>query len=577
MTVSDALGDDVALAAEHVASAPNRPSGVGEATDYRVFRPRRAGPASVRTVRRLRIFVFRAEILKRWQAAIDAFLERLVGRGGVAVRVVVLGDAAPPPSCDEKAGVGGLYDTAAPTEIHVHRSQTGGTDPGLPAALLLQLADLDLHGAFCFTLTGESWPYVRRPNGGARLLFLFPGTIYPVSMGAHRRAVTMLAAFAERGIDVVALHTGPNRRASERARPLLRLFATDVVAYDNRRNWWANTRVRAYRRLYDVARLVARQRRSLPETFRERAPLRRNTALRRALRDLDPDSFEGILVNYAWMADAVLEAATTRPLLVCDTHDVQYYRAQSGQEWSWLDRRFFPPGADRRAEMERLARMDYVLCISERDAEHLRDALGADKALTAVSSFAYCYEPIRRRPAYAPLRFGFIGHRMPANARALALVLDAWWPRVRRHSPESELHIAGSICDDPDCRERVFLDDSVRPLGFVANLRGFFRDIDVLLSPVEVAGGINYKNVEALAAGVTVVTNSLGAEALRPLRLTHVVDQPDRLLEALEAIELDPDGEAAERERLQREVFALFHPDAAVGRVAEALASRPAS
>jgi len=207
--------------------------------------------------------------------------------------------------------------------------------------------------------------------------------------------------------------------------------------------------------------------------------------------------------------------------------------------------------------------MDYVLAISERDADQLRQVVPEEKVLLAPSSFAYCFEPVRARPIYAPLRFGFIGHRMPANVSALATVLDEWWPRIREFSPESRLHIAGSVCDDPYCRERTFLDDSVVLLGFVPGLPSFYRGIDVLLSPVTVSGGVNFKNVEAIAAGVSVLTNRRGAEALRPTRPSALAETPDEVVALLEAMECDPEGTIEDRRRMQKEVLTFFRPDEA--------------
>lgn len=518
-----------------------------------------------------RIIVFRSSNWCQVPGTIETWLGRLVNSAAVALRVVVVGGVVPAPRGFEELPLSALHEPARRAEIFIHEMKAGFRSLGLPSTLLLQLSDLEVSDVSGFTLEGERWPYARATEDGPWVLFLFPGTIFPASMGAHRRGVTTLTALTEAGFNVTCLYTGRNRATRERVRPQLSLFAHRVESFSNARRIMSKFRVGARRYVYDRARRIARQPRALPETFIERARLRSNRSLELALKRLDLEAYDLCVVNYAWMADAILKRRPRRPRLVCDTHDVQFHRSSDGQRWTRLDRAFFDPEANRRAEIRRLRAMDHVLAISERDAELLRQVVPAEKVLVAPASFAYCFEPVRDRVAYAPLRFGFIGHRMPANLSALAVVLDEWWPKVREFSPASQLFIAGSVCSDPYCQERTFLDDSVKILGFVPSLPAYYRGIDVLLSPVTISGGVNFKNVEAIAAGVSIVTNRRGAEALRPIELSTLAETPDEVVRVLEALECEPETTIDERRRLQKEVLALFRPDEAFATIRASL------
>lgn len=406
------------------------------------------------------------------------------------------------------------------------------------------------------------------------MLFLFPGTIYPVNLGSHRRSVTMLTAMVRQGFDLSIVYTGPSLESRKRALPFLSLFAVTVSSYSNRRDRLSYARVRLWRRIYETASRLAGFGSTRPETFTERRRLRNSRSLRAALDRVGADGYDLMMVNYAWMVDAV--RGRRARVTVCDTHDVQFYRATQNRTSNWVNRMMFPEARERAAEIAALRSMDYVLSISDRDARLLREVLRPERVLCAVSPFDYLRREARRPTAYAPLTFGFIGHNMEANAEALRLVLEQWWPAVRRYSPESKLRIAGSICASPVCQRGVFLDDSVIRLGFVDDLSEFYGGVDVLLSPVVVAGGINYKNAEALAAGITLVTNAMGAEALAPVPVHHVAESVDDLIHTLQEIERDPEAEYVARQRAQRDVLKTFHPYEALATIAACVHETPA-
>lgn len=540
---------------------------------FAIYAPKTPPRAEVR-VRRLILLVFHCDDPALTNGEADAFLRRWIEQPDQMLRVVVIGDAAAAPEGFRDADLGPMLDDAPPTEVWVHGTAPGSPGAPLPAALLLLICDLSIAAARGFSLNGETWDYQRAEEGRLRALFLFPGTIHPVSLGAHRRAMTVMAAMLQKGFDLEILHTGPNHAARMAALPLLSLCAVRVQSFANTRDLSAKLKVKTWRRCYDAIRRIAGQQSSLPETFRERRALRDNRSLRTALNRLDVRRVDVIFINYAWFAASVLRSRAASALLVCDTHDVQHHRAQGAL--SPIDRAFFDPGKERRAELGVLRRMDRVIAISSRDAALLKADLGEDRVAVGVSSFAYCHLPVREHPPCAPLRFGFIGHRMAANVAALTFVLDEWWPVIRRFSPESVFQVAGSVCADPACLERTFLDSSVQLLGFVPNLQNFYRNVDVALSPVMTAGGMNYKNAEALAAGVTLFTNELGAETLQPLRLRHVIRNRDGLLEALDALERDPQASREARIALQAETFRRFQFDDALDAIIDAIRARAA-
>jgi glycosyltransferase involved in cell wall biosynthesis len=84
--------------------------------------------------------------------------------------------------------------------------------------------------------------------------------------------------------------------------------------------------------------------------------------------------------------------------------------------------------------------------------------------------------------------------------------------------------------------------------GFVDDLRGAYRDVDIVLNPVFFGAGLKLKTVEALCFARPLVTTSLGAEGLEDgigsAFLAH--DAPEEIGRAVEGLIQD----ASARRRL---------------------------
>ena len=110
-------------------------------------------------------------------------------------------------------------------------------------------------------------------------------------------------------------------------------------------------------------------------------------------------------------------------------------------------------------------------------------------------------------PADAPPRALFFGDfRHHPNAEAFALLRDAIWPRVRAAVPEAILTVCGRGSEH--C---AHVGRGIEGRGYVADLDRVLHSARVLLAPLLSGGGARVKVLTALAAGLGVVTNELGA------------------------------------------------------------------
>jgi glycosyltransferase involved in cell wall biosynthesis len=99
----------------------------------------------------------------------------------------------------------------------------------------------------------------------------------------------------------------------------------------------------------------------------------------------------------------------------------------------------------------------------------------------------------------------------PNRVTAIYLI-EKILPLIKIQSPSVLLRIAGT----PIFAELKKLDNqpNVEICGFVEDIRDWLAECDVYVMPMLQGSGVKNKLIEAMAAGLTVVTNSLGAEAL---------------------------------------------------------------
>ncbi len=98
------------------------------------------------------------------------------------------------------------------------------------------------------------------------------------------------------------------------------------------------------------------------------------------------------------------------------------------------------------------------------------------------------------------------------NRLAMETVLESIWPRVRVAIPDAQLWIVGA--DPPRAWAAKHGAGGIRVLPNVPEMTAVLRRADVSLCAVQYAAGIQNKILEALAAGIPVVST---AEAARPI------------------------------------------------------------
>lgn len=192
----------------------------------------------------------------------------------------------------------------------------------------------------------------------------------------------------------------------------------------------------------------------------------------------------------------------------------------------------------------------YLVASSPRVAAALaRRAPRADVVIAPLSLDPTHYV---QAPLDGPPTAGIVGTaNWPPTAAAMTYAIERVWPAVLARVPDARLVVAGRGSEElPSARGQANVD----VLGEIPSAAELFAKLSVLLYPVPRGSGMKVKVLEALAAGVPVVTSPSGAEGIDAGAGIVVATTIESFIESTAAI-LTDERERLERGRAAREAF----------------------
>jgi glycosyltransferase involved in cell wall biosynthesis len=357
-----------------------------------------------------------------------------------------------------------------------------------------------------------------------RILFLSPRQCWPPTSGAKLREYH-LARFLGRHAEISSVFFSSPDLPPPTAEDLP--FCRDIVPVP---------RPRAYSPAKILRGLIGRW----PLTVLNYTSSEMEAALLHLVqgRQFDLVQFENIqMAVYAPLLNRVMRA----PRIVYDWHNIESevmrrYAAAVGS---------FPKAAYAQLTARRIASVEawalrtsfgHLVC-SERERRDLL-AIVPDARITTIHNGVDA--EFFRETAQAGTereRILFVGQMSyHANIEAAIWFTRRLWPSIRGRFPRWRFTIVGA--DPAPSVLALESEPAVEVTGTVADIRPYYREALAAVVPLRTGGGTRLKILEAMAAGVPVVSTSQGAEGmeLRPGQHFLAVDRDEDWLPALEAL-----------------------------------------
>jgi glycosyltransferase involved in cell wall biosynthesis len=274
---------------------------------------------------------------------------------------------------------------------------------------------------------------------------------------------------------------------------------------------------------------------------------------------LSEERYDIVQVEGIELAPYALEVAEwlgeERPRIVFDDHNVEYLLQRRAVTTDLGRPERWPFALYSVAQWRRLLRLeqrvcrlaDAVLVVSEEDGIALRRPMPSLNPVVipnGLDTDAY------RLPAAATMEMahpavlftGKMDYR--PNVDAMLWFHAEVWPQVRAAEPGAHLYVVGQ---SPHARLRPLQDDtSITVTGYVPDTMPYFGAADLYVAPFRMGGGTRLKILQALAAGLPLVTTPLGAEGIALVDGIHacVADGAEEVAGALVHLWRDRAGAA---------------------------------
>ncbi len=282
------------------------------------------------------------------------------------------------------------------------------------------------------------------------------------------------------------------------------------------------------------ARLAANLFSPLPYSVVSHRSAAMKSAIRRLARQQKFDLFQVEWPGYVWATEGLGVP------VVLQAHNVDTLIWQRFQQTErHLLRRWYIAGQRRkfeRFEARVFHAVARVVAVSPEDAALAREKFGVERIDVVDNGvdvqFFAAVERLTARPRRSILYLGSLDWR--PNLDALKVLLDDIFPTVQAHEPDVRLEIVGR---HPPAwlRQRLARLPGTELHADVPDVRPYLAGSAVLAVPLRVGGGSRLKILEALAAGLPVVSTRVGAEglALRPGLDYTLADTPAQQAAAL--------------------------------------------
>jgi glycosyltransferase involved in cell wall biosynthesis len=187
-----------------------------------------------------------------------------------------------------------------------------------------------------------------------------------------------------------------------------------------------------------------------------------------------------------------------------------------------------------------------ILVVSEPDRQRcLRHRPGRQVLIVPNGVDCVAVQPAPFRDSGPPILVFTGDMSFEPNVQAARTLATHVFPEVRGRYQDAELHLVGR---DPDARVLALAGSGIVVTGEVPDMTPHLHAATVYVAPLVTGAGTRTKLLEALAAGLPIVTTTIGAEGIEATdrRELVIADTPETFGDAVRRLLADPE----ERRRL---------------------------
>jgi len=232
---------------------------------------------------------------------------------------------------------------------------------------------------------------------------------------------------------------------------------------------------------------------------------------------LDEHRFDSIVCDFLSMAPNIPDLS--RCVLFQHNVETVIWRRHAEHAPSALRRAYFRQQAGRmfRCERDACRSAAHIIAVSEKDAAQMTELFGVTRVSpvsTGVDLTYFARPTGSPSPAGAAPGIVFVGAMdwMP-NIDGALWFTEKVLPLIRGKLPTARLVLAGRS-PVPELKALAATDSLIKVTGTVPDIRPYLWNADISIVPLRIGGGTRLKIYEAMAAGVPVVSTTIGAEGL---------------------------------------------------------------
>lgn len=161
-------------------------------------------------------------------------------------------------------------------------------------------------------------------------------------------------------------------------------------------------------------------------------------------------------------------------------------------------------------EVKWALKFDKVIFVSERETEEFNHRTGIANAYTVTMGVDYDYYSSSIIPKTKTGTLSFIGNMSyPPNLDSFEKIVEHVMPLIKH---PIIFRVIGNC--PKSLHEKYDLNERIELCGIVDDHRKAIKETEVFLAPISYGSGIKTKILEAMAMGMPVVTNAVGAEGI---------------------------------------------------------------